>query len=190
MSILKGGLIIVTGGRWISSLPDGYALAQLTPLGIPLPIWCMVVLTIIAAYWMHMSPFGRAIYAIGIIERRRASAEYHHPKTILKVFMIQGLFVGIASILFSTQLSIIQSTVPPNLELTIITAAVVGGEVSLEEQAPSSGRPLRRFCWRQSGSSLIFINVSPFWLRAIQGTMILMTVLADLYRRKRHVRHL
>ena len=29
--------------------------------------------------------------------------------------------------LFATQLSIIQSTVPPNLELTIITASVVGG---------------------------------------------------------------
>ena len=29
--------------------------------------------------------------------------------------------------LFATQLQVIQSTVPPNLELTIITASVIGG---------------------------------------------------------------
>src|SRR4030095_12586505 len=42
-------------------------------------------------------------------------------------FATHGVFVGIAAILFATQLSIIQSTVPPNLELSIITASVVGG---------------------------------------------------------------
>ena len=46
---------------------------------------------------------------------------------MITVFAIHGVFVGIASVLFATQLSVIQSTVPPNLELTIITASVVGG---------------------------------------------------------------
>ena len=35
LSILKGGLISVTGGAWISNLPAGYALAQMRPLGVP-----------------------------------------------------------------------------------------------------------------------------------------------------------
>ena len=38
------------------------------------------------------------------------------------------------------------------------------------------------------GSSLIFINVSPYWLRAVQGVLILLTVLADLWRRARQAR--
>ena len=38
LSILKGGLISVTGGAWISKLPEGFALAQMRPLGIPMPI--------------------------------------------------------------------------------------------------------------------------------------------------------
>ena len=45
LSILKGGLISVTGGAWISNLPEGYALAQMRPLGIPMAVWFMVVLT-------------------------------------------------------------------------------------------------------------------------------------------------
>ena len=33
--------------------------------------------------------------------------------------------------------------------------------------------------------SLIFVNISPYWLRAVQGILILLTVLADLMRRRR-----
>ena len=49
LSILKGGLISVTSGAWISDLPQGYALAQMRPLGVPMPIWFMAVLTAGAA---------------------------------------------------------------------------------------------------------------------------------------------
>ena len=38
------------------------------------------------------------------------------------------------------------------------------------------------------GSSLIFVSVSPYWLRAVQGSLILLTVLADLARRRRQAR--
>ena len=34
-------------------------------------------------------------------------------------------------------------------------------------------------------SSLVFLNVSPYWIRAVQGVLILLTVLADLWRRSR-----
>ena len=38
LSILKGGLISATGGAWINKLPAGFHLAQMKPLGIPMPI--------------------------------------------------------------------------------------------------------------------------------------------------------
>src|ERR687885_619199 len=34
LSILKGGLISVTGGAWINNLPQGFQLAQMRPLGV------------------------------------------------------------------------------------------------------------------------------------------------------------
>ena len=53
LSILKGGLISVTGGAWINKLPAGFHLAQMRPLGMPMPIYFMVVLTVAAALWMR-----------------------------------------------------------------------------------------------------------------------------------------
>src|SRR5215813_13900333 len=173
LSILKGGLISATGGKWISDLPQGYHLSQNELLGVPLPIYFMVGLTAAAALWMRYSAAGRAIYAVGGNAEAARLSGISRERTLMMVFGIHGVFVGIAAILFATQLSIIQSTVPPNLELSIITASVVGGVSILA----GTGTAI--------GSSLIFIGISPYWLRAVQGTLILLTVLADLMRRRR-----
>jgi len=54
----------------------------------------------------------------------------------------------------------------------------------------SPARPFRRprpaaILFAAIGSSLVFLNVSAYWLRAVQGLMILATVLADMARRRR-----
>ncbi len=187
LSILKGGLISVTAGAWITDLPEGYALAQMRPLGIPMPIYFMVLLTIIAAAWMRYSITGRAIYAVGGNAEAARLSGISAKRTIMTVFVIHGVFVGIAAVLFATQLSVIQSTVPPNLELTIITASVVGGVSILGGVGTVIGSTLAAILLAAIGSSLIFINLSPYWLRAVQGVLILLTVLADLWRRRRQV---
>jgi ribose/xylose/arabinose/galactoside ABC-type transport system permease subunit len=106
----------------------------------------------------------------------------------MTVFLVHGVFVGIASVLFATQLSVIQSTVPPNLELTVITASVVGGVSILGGTGTVIGSTLAAILLAAIGSSLIFVGISPHWLRAVQGVLILVTVLADLMRRRRQAR--
>jgi rhamnose transport system permease protein len=185
LSILKGGLISATGGKWISDLPAGYHLAQNEFLGVPLPIYVMVGLTAAAALWMRYSAAGRAIYAVGGNAEAARLSGISRERTLMMVFAIHGMFVGIAAVLFATQLSIIQSTVPPNLELSIITASVVGGVSILGGTGTVIGSTLAAVLIAAIGSSLIFINISPYWLRAVQGALILLTVLADLMRRRR-----
>jgi len=185
LSILKGGLISVTGGAWISNLPPEFFLSQTRLFGIPTPIYFMVGLTIAAAFWMRLSATGRAIYAVGgNVEAARLSG-IDPQATVVKAFAIHGFFVGIASVLFATQLAVIQSTVPPNLELTIITASVVGGVSILGGTGTVIGSTLAAILIAAIASSMIFVNISPFWMRSVQGILILVTVLADLWRRQR-----
>jgi ribose/xylose/arabinose/galactoside ABC-type transport system permease subunit len=188
LSILKGGLISATGGAWINKLPPGFHLAQMKFLTIPTPVWAMVGLTIAAAAWMRLSATGRSFYALGGNAEAARLSGISRERTTVKVFAVHGLFAGIAGILFATQLSIIQSTVPPNLELTIITASVVGGVSILGGTGTVVGSTLAAILIAAIGSALIFINISPYWLRAVQGVLILLTVLADLWRRHRQRR--
>src|SRR5690606_33830181 len=162
-SILKGGLISVTGGEWISDLPRDYFLSQMRPLDIPMPIYFMVVLTIIAAFWLKYSPTGRAIYAVGGNKEAARLSGISERRIIMTVFILHGVIVGIASVLFATQLSIIQSTVPAGLELLVITASVVGGVSILGGVGTVIGSTLAAILLSAIQSSLVFIQVSPYW---------------------------
>ena len=185
LSIIKGGLIIWTGGNRITGMPDAFFLAQMRPLGIPMPVYFMVVLTILAALWMRYSAMGRSFYAYGGNSEAARLSGISEKRVVMSVFIINGFFVGIASILYATQLNVIQATTPPALELTVITAAVVGGVSILGGTGTVIGAVLAALLVNFIRSSLIFIDISPNWTRAVQGLLILITVLADLIRRKR-----
>jgi ribose/xylose/arabinose/galactoside ABC-type transport system permease subunit len=188
LSILKGGLITVTGGKWISGMPGEFFIAQQWWFGIPAPICFMVVLTVVMAIWMRMSSTGRSFYAVGGNPEAARSAGINPQHATVLAFAMHGFFGGIAAVLFSTQLQVIQSTVPPNLELTVITASVIGGVSILGGTGTVIGSTLAAILFVCIGSALIFLNVSAYWLRAVLGLLILATVLADMARRGRHVK--
>ncbi len=167
LSILRGGLVSVTGGAWISNLPPDFFLAQQRLLGTPLPVWIMLVLTIGAFLFMRYSAFGRSLYAIGGNAEAARATGIPVERRIVQVFMIHGGFAGLATILFATQLKIIQSTVPPNLELTIITASVIGGVSILGGTGTVIGSTLAAILFSAIYSALVFVNVSAYWLRAV-----------------------
>jgi ribose/xylose/arabinose/galactoside ABC-type transport system permease subunit len=185
LSILKGGLISATGGAWISDLPPGFMIAQWRIFGIASPVYFMVILTIAAAFFMRYTNFGRSIYAVGGNMEAARAAGLNPELTVVKVFALHGLFAGLAGLLFATQLQVIQSTVPPNLELTIITASVIGGVSILGGTGTVVGSTIAAILFAAIGSALIFLNVSAYWLRSVLGLMILATVLADMMRRRR-----
>jgi ribose transport system permease protein/rhamnose transport system permease protein len=186
LSILKGGLISVTGGRWITDLPQGFHLADVELFGLlPMPVLITLAATVLAALWMRYSANGRAIYATGGNPEAARLCGVSPRRTVMMVFALHGLFAGIAALLFATQLKVIQSTVPPNLELTVITAAVVGGVSILGGVGTVIGSTLAAILIAEIASALVFINVSPYWIHAVQGALILVTVIADILRRRR-----
>ena len=186
LSILKGGLISVTGGRWITDLPDSFHLADIEVFDIlPMPVLIMVGATALAAYWMRYSASGRAIYATGGNPEAARLCGVSPPRVVVMVFALHGFFAAIAALLFATQLKVIQSTVPSNLELTIITAAVVGGVSILGGVGTVIGSTLAAILIAEIASALVFINVSPYWIHAVEGLLILVTVIADILRRQR-----
>lgn len=184
MAILQGGLISVTGGAWISDLPPDFLLAKMNVMGLPMPLVWAIVLTILAAAWMKLTPFGRSLYLVGGNAEAARAVGIPVKRRIVQVFMIHGAFAGLATLLFATQLQVIQSTTPPNLELLIITAAVIGGVSILGGTGTVIGASLAAVLFAAIGSALIFVNVSAYWLRAFIGVLILLTVMADVMRRR------
>jgi len=127
LSIIKGILIIWVQGQRVQGMPEAYFLSQMRPLGIPMPIIIMTVLTIAVVLWMRYSATGRAFYALGGNAEAARLSGLSQKRLLMTVFILNGIFIGIASVIYSTQFNIIQATPPPALELSVITASVVGG---------------------------------------------------------------
>lgn len=187
MSILKGILIIWTSGQRVTGMPEAYYLAQMKPFGMPMPVIFMVVLAVLAAFWMRYSGLGRAFYALGGNPEAARLSGFSPTKLLMQVFILNGVFVGFAAVLYATQLSVIQPTPPTNLELLVITSVVVGGVSILGGKGTVIGAVLAAILLNTIRSGMIFINVSPFWIQAVQGVLILVTVLVDLIRRRRQM---
>jgi ribose/xylose/arabinose/galactoside ABC-type transport system permease subunit len=187
-SILRGGLILVAGGNTITDLPDGFGLAQQSLGVLPVSVIIMIILTLIAFAWMRWSRLGRSQYAIGGNREAARLSGIDVRRSLMKTFIIAGFFYGVAAVMYATQFNTIQTVVVPGLELQVITAAVVGGVSILGGIGTVIGATLAAILIRTIGVSLIFIDISAFWLRAILGVLILVTVLADVVRRRRQER--
>jgi ribose/xylose/arabinose/galactoside ABC-type transport system permease subunit len=185
LSILKGGLILWTGGQWIYNLPPEFQIAQQDIGIIPVLVVFMVILTVLMALFMRYTPSGRAIYAVGGNKEAARLSGISERAIIMQVFIINGFMVSLSSILFATQFNAIQSTVPPGIELLIVTACVVGGVSILGGTGTVIGSTLGAVLILVIPSAMVFADISDYWRQAVQGLLILLTVLVDLYRRRR-----
>ena len=104
------------------------AMGRAALLGIPLPAWILLVLTILLSVGLNRTPSGRHLCATGANE---TVAQYAAIRTRLVRFVtygIVGITVGISALLLGGRLSSISSTnAGLSYELDAIAAVIIGG---------------------------------------------------------------
>ena len=184
-SILKGGLILTTGGIWIYGLPPGFGISRQLILSVPVPICALIVLGIAFSLWLKYSAAGREIYAVGGNAEAARLSGLPVRRVTLGVFVLNGLLVGISAILYATNFTAIQSNVAPGFELTVITSAVIGGVSILGGTGTVVGALLGAILLQTIGTALVFLHIRAEWFQTVQGSLILLTILLDVYRRSK-----
>jgi rhamnose transport system permease protein len=184
-SILKGGLILSTGGRWIYGLPPGFGISRQFILGVPVPICALILLGVAFSIWLKYTPGGRQIYAVGGNAEAARLSGIPVRKVTLGVFVLNGLLVGISAILYATNFTAIQSNVAPGFELTVITSAVIGGVSILGGTGTVAGALMGAVLLQTIGTALVFLHIRAEWFQTVQGSLILLTILLDVFRRRR-----
>src|SRR3984893_4368252 len=184
-SILKGGLILSTGGIWIYGLPPGFGISRLLISGVPLPICALILFGVVFSIWLKYSAAGRQIYAVGGNAEAARLSGIPVRNVTLGVFVLNGLLVGISAILYATNFTAIQSNVAPGFELTVITSAVIGGVSILGGTGTVVGALLGGILLQTIGTALVFLHIRAEWFQTVQGSLILLTILLDVYRRSK-----
>ncbi|SFA70976.1 monosaccharide ABC transporter membrane protein, CUT2 family (TC 3.A.1.2.-) [Collimonas sp. OK607] len=96
-------------------------------LGIPIPIWVFLAVALTGALILNRTAFGRHVQAIGSNEQvaRYAAIRVDFVKTC--TYMLLGVCVGIATVLYVPRLGSASPTTGLLWELEAIAAVVVGG---------------------------------------------------------------
>jgi len=153
-------------------------------MGIPLPICALVLLGVVFSIWLKYSAAGRQIYAVGGNAEAARLSGIPVRKVTLGVFVMNGLLVGISAILYATNFTAIQSNVAPGFELTVITSAVIGGVSILGGTGTIVGALLGTILLQTIGTALVFLHIRAEWFQTVQGSLILLTILLDVFRRR------
>jgi ribose transport system permease protein len=90
-------------------------------------VWVMVILAVMVAALLHLTIFGRHLYAIGSNEATARLCGINLTRTRIAVYSLAGLFAGIAGLYNLASLSEGDPNSLPGRELDIIAAVVIGG---------------------------------------------------------------
>lgn len=127
--VLQGVVYIFTGASPVYGLPDGIKMiGQGYILGIvPIPIIIMIVIFLIGAFILNRTYLGRYFYAVGSNEEATRLSGLSSKKIMILSYVINGIFVGLASIVLMSRIASGQPTAGQGYEMDVITACVVGG---------------------------------------------------------------
>jgi ribose/xylose/arabinose/galactoside ABC-type transport system permease subunit len=185
LGLLRGLMTWITGGVWIRDLPASFsAWTEVSPLGLPLPVWTAAALAAAVGLAMARLRWGRWLYAVGSQERSARLSGVPVARVRLGAFALLGALVGLAAFVYASRFSLVQSNAGHGFELQVITGVVVGGTDIFGGRGTVLGSMLGVLLLTTVETALTFLHVPAEWVPAVQGCLILAAVLGDALRRR------
>ena len=182
---LRGLVLLVTGGTWITNVPDATRVLGLsTFLGVGLPAFVLVLVFVVVSLLARHSVWGRDALAVGGNRRAARLAGLAVDRTRFWSFVLVGALTGLAATIFVGRTGSVQTNSGEGLELQVVAAVVIGGT----SIAGGRGSPLAAL----TGAVLIgvilngmiLVGVPGLWQSAVLGALILLAVCTDAVRRR------
>lgn len=153
------------------------------PLGVPLPIWVMLLFTIIFSIILNRTAFGRWLYASGGNPRAAALTGVPVVKVNIRIYALSGLCAGAVGILFTADLNAAIPNMGEFSELNAIAAVVIGGTALSGGRGTIRGTLIGAFVIGFLVDGLVLIGVSVFWQETIKGAVIIVAVAVEEIQR-------
>ena len=126
-AMARGGALLFTNGQNIYQIGDYVKVGQGSIGFIPTPVIFLVITLIFTWYILRNTGFGRSLYAIGGNEEAAVASGINVNKNKMVAYLINGVFVGIAGVLFMSRVNAGLPNGAINYEFTALTSSVIGG---------------------------------------------------------------
>lgn len=169
-----------TGGAWVEGLPEQFQWFGLGQGSGEFVLFAFAAVVFAALWWASKNiPAFRAIYATGSDAEAARLAGIKTKSVVFAVFVLIGALTGLAAVLNAVRFSDVPANAGIGLELQAIAAVVVGGTPITGGRGRLMGTLIGVALLGSIAPALTYLQLSPYWGKAIQGAIILLTVLFD-----------
>ena len=167
----RGLALLYTSGQNILQIGK-YAVVGQGKIGpVPIPVIFTVLATIIISYIMNQTRLGRSFYAIGGNEEASIASGINVVKSKYMAFLINGVLVGIAGVLFMARVNAGLPNGAVGYEMEGLTAAIVG---------TTSGSLIGSFIIGCLNNIMNLQGVDSYIQQVVKGIIIVAAVLYDI----------
>lgn len=187
--ITLGTLYVIRGidyawahGRQINAadMPDSFLdLGTAQVAGFPVLPLITVAVMILVGTVLGRARMGRELYAIGSNPDAANLAGIRVTRRVLGAFVASGAIAGLAGVLYAARFGTLDAAAGNGIELAAVSAVVVGGVAIFGGSGTVYGAALGALLLATIRSSLVNLQVNPFWEQAINGTLLLAAIALD-----------
>ena len=166
----------VTVGR---PVPEFIRIGLGTTFGVlPNAFVAFIIMTIIASFILNYTKFGSYVYAAGGNENAARYSGINVNLVRTGTYVLLGLCIGITTVFdLSRMAAVAANTSGLQYEFDAITAVVIGGTSLMGGKGRILGTVMGVFIIGMVNHLMVMMNISPFLVGAVKGTIILVAVL-------------
>lgn len=183
MQIVRGLALIASDGRAVGiNDPGFYQIALGKIAGIPTPIWVMALFFLAFGFVLNRTVFGKNTLAIGGNPEASRLAGVKVSNMRIWIFTLQGLVCAVAGVLLASRITSGQPNAATGLELSVISACVLGGVSLAGGRAAMTGVLVGVLIMGIAENVMNLLNIQAFYQYVVRGLILLLAVLLDNLR--------
>jgi len=185
LTMARGMAAVITRGWPIVGLPSHFlTIGQGDILKIPIPVWILLIIALIADFFLRKTVYGKHLRAVGGNEVAARFSGVNVSRVRMIAFMVSGFLAGVAGIIIAARLSQGQPGVGSMYELYAIASTVIGGTSLTGGEGSVLGAVVGASIISLLWNALVLLNVSTYWHNVVIGIVIVTAVTMDVLRKR------
>lgn len=186
MSIVRGFAYIICGGKAVAinnQIFIKFGTFRLFGI-IPMPVIILILAFMTFGFILKRTCFGRSIYVLGGNPYAARLAGLSPILIRFKLYIISGGLAALAGVLLAARMNSGQPAACSGLEFDAATAAVLGGTAFTGGMGTMFGTFIGMLILQCFNTGLVMLNVQIFWQNVAQGSLLVVALAFDFYRKK------
>lgn len=176
----RGLSYILSDAKPISNLPEEFLIiGKGSFLGVPIPVWILIVVFIVSMFILEQTVVGRHLYAIGGNKQATLVSGVNVKAVEMFSYIMSGVLCGLAATIMTARVSSALSEAAVGYESDAIAAAVIGGFSLAGGKGKLWGAIIGILIIGVINNGMDIVGVNSYYQKIVMGAIIILAIQID-----------